>query len=85
VKDSRKIAERLVALLPDRAALAGRNAATLLAPGETAKLGRSTMVFVLIMAVRIGMQVVAQRVHPPTSPPAATTAVPAVIPNNVQQ
>ena len=87
VKDSHKIAVRLVELLPSRATLAGQNTATPLAPSQAEKLGRSTVVFILLMALLIGTQMLASHPRrpalPPSAPPAATATVPA--PNNVQQ
>lgn len=76
VRDSQKIAVRLVALLPSRTVLAGPKAATPPGPGETIKTGRSTIVFVLIMALLIGIQLLASRAHAPALPPTTTAAAP---------
>lgn len=83
VKDSHKIAVRLVALLPGRAALTKQNVALPLTPDQVKKLRRSTIAFALLIAVLVGMQLLAPRVHQPASPPTAITTVPA--PNGAQQ
>jgi hypothetical protein len=76
VKDSRKIAERLVALLPDRPVLPVRNMTTPMTPGQAGTLGRSTVVLILIMALLIGMQLLVPHARPPAAPAAVTTTFP---------
>jgi hypothetical protein len=84
MKDSRKIAERLVELLPDRAVLPRRTMATTLSPEQAAKLVRSTAMSILFVfaAVVIGLQLLAPHACLPISPPTAPTivAAPALIP-----
>jgi len=81
VTDSHKIAVRLVALLPGRTAMAGQNTATPLTSGQAEKLGRSTAIFVLILVLLIGMELLAPHTHqpprPPIAPPASSATVPA--------
>jgi hypothetical protein len=87
MKDSRKIAARLVELLPNRTVLPRRTMATTLAPGQAAKLGRSTAMFILFVALVIGVQLLAPHARLPISPPTAPTimAAPALIPNVAHQ
>jgi len=74
VRDSHKIAERLVVLLPTRATLARQQAEAPIAPGQATQSGRSAMVFLLVMVVLVGAQLLTPRMHPPASPSAAPAA-----------
>ena len=80
VQDSQKTAERLVALLPERAAVGRQSPEPPLLPEEAKKLGGSAVVFLLIMVVLVGMHLLASAVHPPAAlqgaPESARVTVP---------
>lgn len=75
VRDSHKIAARLVTLLPERAAVAQPRMATPPAPGRAGKIGSATVVVVLILALVAGRQLLASHANAPAALPAGQAAI----------
>lgn len=79
VRDSHKIAVRLVALLPSRAVLAGQKAAPAAVVDQAGKFGFSTIWFVLIIVMLLGMQQLVSHAPAPVAPPAIAATIPSMV------